>query len=194
MRGKRTPPAKAAQAVALALVHGVDVAAKRTGVAERTIRRLRDDPALAELGLRAREAVLADFWITIQVGIDEIHAGLTGEAPLRDKAQTLAVLVDRYALLSGEATARTEHRELDINPTEPDLERARDAYVAALSRGPLVVGEGAGQGPASNGHAVLRAVPLPTQAADGYLPATAHPEGPTNGHQPDGGHRGPLAS
>ena len=55
--------------------------------------------------------------------------GLESNAPLRDKALALATLVDRYALLNGEATARTETKALTDDLSDDEKQRLRQWIV-----------------------------------------------------------------
>lgn len=124
MRGSKTPDKKRAEAVGLSLVKGVPAASKETGIPQRTIRLWKQSPEFAELRLSAREEVAATMWVAIQHGLDEVHAGLTDPAArLKDKADTLFGLIDRYQLLTGEATSRTESRDLthDLDDHESEV-------------------------------------------------------------------------
>lgn len=132
MRGKRTPDKQRAEAVGLALVQGVPAASKATGVPQRTLRHWKNDPEFAELGLSAREDVAQAMWVGIQVGLEEIHKGLTNpDERLRDKADAVAMLLEKRALMIGEATSRTE----TTNPSlPPEVQRALRERYAELAR------------------------------------------------------------
>ena len=109
MRGKRRPNDERAQALGLAMVRGVPEASKATGIPQRTLRHWKNDPEFAELGLSAREEVASAMWVGIQVGLEEVHKGLTNpDERLRDKADAVAMLIEKRALMVGEATSRTE--------------------------------------------------------------------------------------
>jgi hypothetical protein len=128
MRGKATAMDTRAEAVGLAMVKGVPAASKATGIPQRTLRRWKDDPQLAELGLSAREEVKDRLWVAIQVGLDEVYGGMTdpGE-PLKAKAEALFGLMDKYALWSGEATSRNESRDITKEFDDHELALLRDA-------------------------------------------------------------------
>lgn len=113
MRGSKRPPKERAKVVGLALVKGVPKAAKATGIPMRTIRDYMKDPEFAKLRLSAREDVAEEMWATIQVGLAEVYEGLRkpGER-LRDKADALFGLMNQHALYTGQATTRTETRDL----------------------------------------------------------------------------------
>lgn len=83
-----------------------------TGVPESTIRYWRQLPDFAILRDKTRDDVAAEMWSAIQIGLEEVAKGLRGDAPLRDKATALGILYDKHALLTGEATTRSEHRDI----------------------------------------------------------------------------------
>lgn len=132
MRGKKTPDRKRAEAVGLALVQGVPAASKALGVPQRTLRHWKADPEFAELGLSAREDVGTAMWVGIQVGLDEIYKGLTNpEEPLKAKTDTVAMLIEKRALLIGEATSRTESVQSAL---PPEVQRELRERAAELAR------------------------------------------------------------
>ena len=152
MRGKRTPNTTRAEAVGLALVQGVPAASKALGIPQRTIRDWKDDPEFAELRLSAREEVGEAMWVSIQVGIGEVYKGLTSpDEPLKAKADTLAMLIEKRALLMGEATSRTEAIGSAL---PPEVQRELRERAAELARarfgtdGVAVQSEPAGTAPA----------------------------------------------
>lgn len=110
-----------AEAVAAATMTNTDAAAETTGIPESTIRYWLDKPEFAELRTKSRDAVADDFWAAIQVGLKEVAAGLTGDAPLRDKSVALGILYDKHALLTGGATGRTESRDLTGTLSDADV-------------------------------------------------------------------------
>lgn len=150
MRGRRTPADRKAKAVGLALVQGVPAASKALGVPQRTLRHWKADPEFAELGLSAREEVATAMWVGIQVGLEEIHKGLINpDERLRDKADATAMLIEKRALMVGEATSRTE----TVNPSlPPEVQRAlRERFIEVtrdrandLADGVAVEGESEG--------------------------------------------------
>jgi hypothetical protein len=101
-----------AQAVGIAVVDGQTIAEERTGIPKETIHVWLNRPEYAPLRTTARTIVIEEFWVGIQVGLEEVVKGLRTDAPVHQKAEALKVIADRYALLSGEATERTETREL----------------------------------------------------------------------------------
>jgi transposase-like protein len=113
-----------AKAVGIAMVEGVTAAERETGIPKQTIDYWMDKPEFGHLRTTARETVAEGMWVGIQIGVRELSAGLTGDAPLHHKAAAFQALADRYALLTGGATSRTESRELNDLPDS--------AYVLAI--------------------------------------------------------------
>ncbi|MDP2622272.1 MAG: hypothetical protein Q8Q29_00540 [Actinomycetota bacterium] len=98
-------------------------AERQTGVPKETIQYWLNKPEFAQLRTTAREIVVDSFWVGIQIGAKALTEGLQSDAPLNHKADAFRSLADRYLLLNGEATARSEHRDI----SDPD-----DAAVDAL--------------------------------------------------------------
>jgi len=122
MTRRRYTPKQRAEAVGLAVVHGVTETERRTGIPKETVQYWTQRPEFAHLRTTAREAVADQFWVGIQVGVEQVIAGLKDPAiPLRDKQQALATLYDRHALMTGAATARTESRDITGTLTDADL-------------------------------------------------------------------------
>lgn len=127
-----------AKAVGIAVVDGVTDAERQTGIPKQTIDYwLRQDDRFGQLRTRAREEVAEDFWVGIQIGLDEVTKGLRDAGtPLRDKAAALHELGDRFALLTGAATSRTERRDLTDNLDDGEKEALADAIDEWLKRKP----------------------------------------------------------
>ena len=119
---KRTyPEATKAEAVGRAIAVGALRTSREMGIPRRTIDQWKASPAFAEMRLRARDDVAAELWAGVQIAVSEVIDGLQNpRSPLRDKAQALGILYDRYALLTGSATSRAENR--DITGTLSDAE------------------------------------------------------------------------
>jgi hypothetical protein len=108
--------------VGIAMVDGVSAAERVTGIPKETVQYWTQKPEFAQLRTTARETVVEQMWIGIQVGIEELSKGLKGDAPLHHKADAVRTLVDRYALLNGEATER--HETADVTAKLSDHETA----------------------------------------------------------------------
>ena len=126
-----------AEAVGIAVVEGVTAAERSTGIPKETIHYWTQREEFAQFRTTAREVVVDSLWIGVQIGARELVAGLQGDAPLHHKAAAWQALTDRYLLLSGEATSRSEHR--DITPDDAGID-AIETILAGV--GPL--GESAG--------------------------------------------------
>lgn len=107
-----------AQATGLAIVEGVTEAERQTGIPKQTIDYWTTKPEFGHLRTTAQETVAEQFWIGIQVGLREVIKGLEGDAPLREKAEAMKVMADRYALLTGGVTGRTESITSGLNDHE----------------------------------------------------------------------------
>lgn len=111
-------------AVGIAVVEGVTEAERQTGIPKETIHYWTKKPEFAQLRTTARETVADQFWVGIQIGIEQVAAGLAGDAPLKEKAAALSILYDRHALMTGMATSRTESRDLTGTIADADLAAA----------------------------------------------------------------------
>jgi hypothetical protein len=122
------------EAVAEASVTSIEAAAKKRGIPQTTLGYWMRHPQFAELRDKTRDQVAEQFWATIQLGLEAVATDLAdGRAPLRDKATALGILYDKYALLTGAATARTESR--DLTGTLPDAD-----LIAALREADKITG------------------------------------------------------
>lgn len=110
-----------ATAAGIAAAEGVTEAERQTGIPKETIHYWLNKPEFAHLRTTARETVADQFWVGVQVGLEQIVAGLKGDAPLKDKAAALATLYDRHALLTGGATGRTESRDITGTLSDSDV-------------------------------------------------------------------------
>lgn len=122
-----------AKAVGIAAVEGVTEAERQTGTPKETIQYWTTKPEFAHLRTTAREAVVESFWIGIQVGLEQVTAGLKGDAPLNHKAEALRTLTEKYQLLSGGATERTETHDWKLDDHET-VERAGAVILEELAR------------------------------------------------------------
>lgn len=133
MRGKKVPPAERARVLAIADVLGVVDASAATGHPQRTIRMWMDDPQFAEVRNKTREELAEGFrvlsHITMSRLMDQVIAG-TVEA--RDLTILLGVATDKHLLMSGDATARTETKDIsDLDPATKRRLRTRFADLAS---------------------------------------------------------------
>lgn len=106
--------------VTKALISSPTAAAEETGVPRTNIRRWIDDPEMAEYGLKTREEIANEARALGVKVLAEIRDRL-GEFEPRDLSILWGILTDKSQLLSGEATSRTESR--DLTDTLDDHER-----------------------------------------------------------------------
>ena len=122
-----------AQAVGIAVVDGTTLASEATGIPASSIAYWVDQPAFVALREKTRELVAVEFWSVIQIALGEVAKGIQSpDEPLRDKTIALGILYDKYALMKGEATARTETRALTEVLPDHEREALADAIDAWL--------------------------------------------------------------
>jgi transposase-like protein len=99
------------EAVGLALAIGAKRAAAQLGIPRRTISSWiqTPSPGVQAAILRSRNDVAARLWEAVDAGTEAVLAGLRDpKARLGDKASALRIVVEAHALISGQATSRTE--------------------------------------------------------------------------------------
>lgn len=133
MPRRRYTKADQAKVVALAEMKGQTVASEETGIPLTTINQWYHRPEYVELRTKTREDVADQFWAAIQIGLKAVVDGIH-EGKLSEKAIALGVLYDKYALMTGGATGRTESRDLNDLPDS--------AYVEAIHEFRRIAGAG----------------------------------------------------
>jgi hypothetical protein len=167
---KRTTAEKA-KAVGIAVLEGVTEAERQTGVTESSIRYWLDSPEFAHFRVRAREEIIGDVRAAFLKALQRTVELVSSSTDLRDVSDTADKLGNRLALLSGDATARTEHRDLDDADDREALDAAADAYLTARGVASGRVGDAAGARPAPDGDAGVHALPVPGVHPAGPLPS-----------------------
>ena len=124
----------------MAIVNGVTEAERQTGIPKTTIDYWSHRPEFEQLRTKTRDEVGEQMWAAIQIGVREVLKGLEQDAPLRDKATAVGILYDKFALLTGSATSRTEAR--DITGTISDGE-----LIAAVREAVEIAGAGGDPSP-----------------------------------------------
>jgi hypothetical protein len=157
------------EAVGIAVLEGVTEAERQTGIPKETIHYWLDRPEFAQLRTRAREEMAADVKAAFLAGLARTVELLAISMDVRDVGDVTDKLGNRYALLTGEATARTEHRDLTDGDDAPALQAAADAYLASLGIGSPRVGRPLGTGASPDGYAALPALPVPGSDTAGRL-------------------------
>lgn len=120
----RVTKARKAEAVGLSEVIGIRPAARQLNVAESTLRRWRADPDMAQLRAETKDEVAGDMWAGFQLGIRRIVELLPNEKDLKAVAVATGVIYDKYALLTGGATARSEQRDITGTLSDAELHAA----------------------------------------------------------------------
>lgn len=121
-----------AKALGIAAVKGQTAAADETGIPLSTLHQWWLKPEYAELRTTAREDVVEQFRVAMQVGIAEVEKGLRSDAPLRDKAVAVSMLAEKFALFSGQATSRTETSDITSTLNDHEREALRRTIADAL--------------------------------------------------------------
>lgn len=113
MRGKNVDAETKATAVGLALMTSGAEAARQMGLPERTVQQWVASPEFAELRATPREDVGEAMWVAVQEAVYALREGVVNpKAYLRDKVAAFEALVEKRALIMGEATSRMETRSL----------------------------------------------------------------------------------
>lgn len=110
MRRRYTRQQKMA-AVAEAEVNGAEAASESTGIPRRTIGYWLDHPEFAELRQKTREEQRDGYRVLIAKAQERLVSAIPTMEP-RDVTILLGVAQDKDLLLSGDATARSESRDL----------------------------------------------------------------------------------
>ncbi len=92
---------------------------------DQTIRHWRERPDMAELRAEKKDDVAQDVWAAFQKGVRRIATLMDTTEDMGKVAVATGILFDKFALMSGEATARTETRALvdGMNDHERELLR-----------------------------------------------------------------------
>jgi hypothetical protein len=112
-----------AEALGLAMSVGPVRAARQLGIPVRTVTNWTHSAEATVLRIGTQEQLAERLREAMAVGIEQVLAGLRDpKAKLGDKAQALRVVAEQHALLTGQATSRTEsfnvNAESKITPDE----------------------------------------------------------------------------
>lgn len=144
MRGRKRPTSDRTAALGIAVLDGPAAAARQTGIPENTIRSWMDSPEFVELRERTKEQVADEWWAIVQKGFRRVEKLLDSTDDAQKAATATAIIFDKLALTRGEATSRTETkditRELDDHESEllgevvrAELARRADEHAAELA-------------------------------------------------------------
>lgn len=112
-------------AVLAADIVGVVAAEKQTGIRESTIRYWLDDPKFAEFRAKAREDMAEEAKVAAHLAWARV-AELAPTMEPRDAIFAAEKASEFYQLLAGEATSRTESRELLSGFDDGEVEAASE--------------------------------------------------------------------
>jgi hypothetical protein len=126
MRGKKRPLDERAHAVGIAVVAGGAEASRQTGIPEQTINQWMHTPEFGELRERTKEAVAAEWYGGVQLAFRRAIALLDTTDDAVKAATAGAIMFDKLALTRGEATSRSESRDLTKVSDDHELTTLRD--------------------------------------------------------------------
>lgn len=110
-------------AVLAAELTNPSAAEEATGISRTNIRRWRDDPEMAVYVQKTRDQLGEEMRALAALAVDTIQSYVrSGKFEARDLVTLLGVATEKSLLLSGDATSRTETR--DITGTIPDADLA----------------------------------------------------------------------
>lgn len=121
-----------AEAVGLSVVKGTLPAAQELGVPESTLRYWRNDPEFAKLREEKAEDVASDVWATFQAGVRRVKELIPQTDDLTKVATATGILYDKYALMSGHATQRTETADVTARLSDHETAALEDAIEGLL--------------------------------------------------------------
>lgn len=111
-----------AEVVGRAEVIGLRPAAREAGIAPSTLESWRKHPDFARLRTEKKAEVAADVWGAFQTGVRRVAELIGTTEDLSKVAIATGILYDKFALMSGEATSRSESRA--VTEGMDDHERA----------------------------------------------------------------------
>lgn len=115
-----------AGAVGLSVVEGTSAAARKTGIPRKTIAYWRDQPEFAELRQQKMEDVAADVWATFQEGVRRVKELIPESDDLAKVATATAIIYDKFALMAGHATTRTETADVTAKLNDHETNALED--------------------------------------------------------------------
>jgi hypothetical protein len=143
MRGQKRPTADRTRALGIAVVDGAAAASQQTGIPENTIRTWMETPEFVVLRERTKEAVTGEWWGFVQEAFRRSVRLLDETEDPVKAATTGAIIFDKMALASGDATSRTESRNISDDIPASVKRELRRRYAAIDSGGDDVAREGA---------------------------------------------------
>jgi transposase-like protein len=114
--------AQKAALVGEAEVKGVRRTAREHHIPVSTLQAFRTHPDYAQMRTEKREDVAADVWTAFQMGVQRVMQLIPDSDDLQKVATATGIIYDKYALIAGQATSRSEHRDIvsDLDDHERD--------------------------------------------------------------------------
>lgn len=112
-----------AEAVGLSVVAGTRPAADKLGVPVSTLHYWRESEEFAQLRTRKKEEVTEEVYAAFQAGVRRVVDLLPITEDMGKVAVATGILYDKFALMSGQATAR--HETADVTAKLDDHETAQ---------------------------------------------------------------------
>lgn len=95
---------------------------RATGIPNQTVGRWRDDPAMREYVEKTRDELAIEMRSLAALAVDTIQKDVrAGKFEPRDLVTLMGVATEKSLLLSGDATSRTESRDLTGTISDPDV-------------------------------------------------------------------------
>lgn len=121
-----------AEAVAEAEMTSAEAAAEKLGIPRTTILYWRDQPEFVEIRQKTREDAAEGWKAILHLAQAQIIATIHDFEP-RDLSLLSGIATDKYQLLSGEATARSETKALSDGLDDHEKRQLRQALDGLLS-------------------------------------------------------------
>lgn len=133
MRGQKRDARDRTRALAVVAATGsVAEAERETGIPHQTIHQWLDSDEYGELRQRTKEAVAEEWWAIVQTAFRRVLNTLENTDDPVKVATAGAIVFDKLALTRGEATTRTESRDLNGSLDDHELTRLREIVHSAV--------------------------------------------------------------
>lgn len=110
-------------------------ASRATGVPRSTLQHWLDDPELARYRQNVREDIADEVRVVARLAWEKLGEAIrSGQMEPRDLVLASGMAMDKMLLLSGEATARTETRDLTSDLDDHERARLRDILDGVLEQ------------------------------------------------------------
>lgn len=128
-----------AEAIGIAIVEGQTAAAEKTGTPLTTLNAWWHSAEFVELRTKSNEDVAHDMWAVVQRGIQRIAELIPQTDDIAKVAIATGTVYDKRALLTGDATSRSEHRDIADDPDAIAVGKLRQRLGVVPSSRPVDV-------------------------------------------------------